>query len=313
MNRWINLVKRPRGKEIPQILSRHTPLTLLQLLQEGERRFKMAGLPNPCQETDLLVSHAAKLTRLQLYLDLGSAVSARVYKQAKDLFAQRTQGIPIQYLLGTQEFWGLEFIVTPDVLIPRPETENLVEEAISLANSFARNPRCTILDIGTGCGCIAVALSKSLPHARILATDVSARALIIARRNAKRQGVNERITFLKGDLFEPLKKLRLDKMDMIVSNPPYVASGKIQTLAPEVKNHEPRIALDGGSDGLDICKHILHEAPDYLDQGGILAMEIGHKQAVPLAEWIRQRGLPWEVRFKHDLAGIKRVAVLTRK
>ncbi len=274
----------------------------------------MAGLPHPRQEADLLVSHAVQLTRLQLYLDLGTAVSARVYKRVKDLLVQRAQGIPLQYLVGTQQFWGLEFIVTPDVLIPRPETENLVEEAINLANSFGpKNQKCTILDIGTGCGCIAVALSKSLPHARILATDISAKALTIARRNAKRLGVGERITFLMGDLFEPLKKLCVDKVDMIVSNPPYVASGEIQTLAPEVKDHEPKIALDGGSDGLDLCKRTLREAPDYLAQGGTLAMEIGYRQAGPLAEWIRQQGLPWEVRFKHDLAGIERVAILTRK
>ncbi len=278
----------------------------------------MAGLPNPRQEADFLVSHAAKLTRLQLYLDLGSAVSARVYKRVKDLLVQRAQGIPLQYLVGTQQFWGLEFIVTPDVLIPRPETENLVEEVIRLANNIGQKTQeCTILDIGTGCGCIAVALSKAIPHARILATDISAKALTIARRNAKRLGVGERIGFLKGDLFKPLKKHSVGKVDMIVSNPPYVASGELQTLAPEVKDHEPRIALDGGSDGLDLCKRILREAPDYLDRGGTLAMEIGYRQARPLRAWIHRQsasgGLPWEVRFKHDLAGIERVAILTKK
>jgi release factor glutamine methyltransferase len=274
----------------------------------------MAGLLHPRQEVDLLVSHAAKLTRLQLYLDLGSAVSARVYKRAKDLLLQRAHGIPLQYLLGTQQFWGLEFIVTPDVLIPRPETENLVEEAINLAKSFKQKHReYTILDICTGCGCIAVALSKALPHARILATDVSAKALTIARRNAKRLGVGERITFLKGDLFEPIKKLCGEKLDMIVANPPYVASGEIQSLASEVKDYEPKIALDGGPDGLDLCKRILKRASDYLNHGGALAMEIGYRQAKPLVGWIRQQKLPWEVRFKHDLAGIERVAVLTKK
>jgi release factor glutamine methyltransferase len=275
----------------------------------------VAGLTQqPRQEAELLVSYAAQLTRLQLYLDLECAVSARVYKRAKDLFIQRAQGIPLQYLLGSQEFWGLEFIVTPDVLIPRPETENLVEEAIGLGNRFGQiNRRGTILDLGTGCGCIAVVLSKSLPHAKILATDISAKALAIARRNAERLGAGERITFLKGDLLEPLKKLCVGKVDMIVSNPPYVASGEIPTLAPEVKDHEPRIALDGGPDGLDLCKRILQEAPDYLSQGGILAMEIGHRQAGPLTEWILNQTFPWEVRFKHDLAGIERVAVLTRK
>jgi release factor glutamine methyltransferase len=274
----------------------------------------MAGLSNPRQEADFLVSHAAQLTRLQLYLDLGSAVSERVYKRTKNLLVQRAQGIPLQYLLGTQEFWGLEFVVTPNVLIPRPETETLVEEAIRLVNSFKRKSRkCTILDIGTGCGCIAAALSKTFPHARILATDISTKALTIARRNAERLGLGERITFLKGNLFEPLKKLCVDKVDMIVSNPPYVASNEIQTLAPEVKDHEPRIALDGGPDGLDLCKRILQKAPDYLVCGGILVMEIGYGQAGSLAEWILQQGLPWEVRFKHDLAGIERVAILTKK
>ncbi len=278
----------------------------------------MAGLPNPRQEADLLVSHVAQLTRLQLYLDLGSAVSARVCQRVTALLAQRVQGIPIQYLLGTQEFWGLEFIVTPDVLIPRPETESLVEESIRLADRAGEKTRgYTILDIGTGCGCIAVALSKAFPRARILATDISAKALAVARRNAKRLGVGERVGFLKGDLFQPLKKQSVDKVDMIVSNPPYVPSGELQTLAPEVKDHEPRIALDGGTDGLDLCRRILQEAPDYLARRGNLVMEIGYRQAGPLRAWIHRQsasgGLPWEVRFKHDLVGIERVAVLTKK
>jgi len=270
----------------------------------------MAGLPNPRQEADLLVSHVIKATRLQLYLHLEDIVTARACKRARQFFVQRATGLPLQYLLGLQEFWGLEFVVTPDVLIPRPETEILVEEVIRWVKNRPLTGGHPLVDLGTGSGCIAIALAKSLPGVQILATDISGNALAIARRNARRLGVDQQITFVKGDLFEPLKKLGVGQVDVILSNPPYIPADELQTLAPEVKDHEPRIALEGGPDGLDICRRIIQEAPGYLLFGGVLMMEIGWKQAKPLRAWIHQQALPWELEFKKDLSGIERVMIL---
>ena len=183
----------------------------------------------------------------------------------------------------------------------------------------------TLIDLGTGSGCIAIALAKALPDARILATDISSEALAIARRNAIRLGINPQITFLTGDLFEPLKEpCRLPpshagreevfrRADMIVSNPPYIPSRDLQSLAPEIRDHEPSVALDGGADGLDLSRRIIQTAPDYLASGGHLVLEMGWGQAKPIREWIHQQGLPWEIQFKQDLAGIERVAILTKK
>ena len=284
-------------------------------------------------EADLLVSHLLKESRLQLYLRLQDPVPAGVYRRASELFSRRAAHIPLQYLLSVQEFWGLEFEVTPDVLIPRPETELVVEEAIELMNAAPKRESLTIVDLGTGSGCIAIALAKSLPGTRVLATDISSEALAIARRNAIRLGADRQITFLVGDLFEPLKnpcrspafragrEEMFGRADLIVSNPPYIPSGDLQTLAPEIKDHEPSVALDGGEDGLDLSRRIIQAAPDYLVPDGHLVLEMGGRQAGHIREWIHQQssalggsgGLPWEIRFKNDLAGIERVAILTKK
>ncbi|HLB03346.1 MAG TPA: peptide chain release factor N(5)-glutamine methyltransferase [Nitrospiria bacterium] len=308
---------------------RPNPITLQQLLLQGEQSLKASGLPNPRMEADLLVSHLLKESRLQLYLRLQDPVPAGVYRRASELFSRRAAHIPLQYLLSVQEFWGLEFEVTPDVLIPRPETELVVEEAIELMNAAPKRESLTIVDLGTGSGCIAIALAKSLPGTRVLATDISSEALAIARRNAIRLGADRQITFLVGDLFEPLKnpcrspafragrEEMFGRADLIVSNPPYIPSGDLQTLAPEIKDHEPRVALDGGEDGLDLSRRIIQAAPDYLVPDGHLVLEMGGRQAGPIREWIHQQsasgGLPWEIRFKNDLAGIERVAILTKK
>jgi release factor glutamine methyltransferase len=258
---------------------------------------------------------------LQLYLRLEDTVTTRAFKRSQQLFSQRARGIPLQYLTGIQEFWGLEYVVTPDVLIPRPETEILVEEVIRLVKDRQRSGTSRLVDLGTGSGCIAIALAKFLPGVEILATDISGDALTIARRNARRLGVDQQITFVKGNLFEPLKKRSAGQADMIISNPPYIPSDELQTLATEVKDHEPRIALDGGPDGLDLCRRIIQEAPNHLDSGGILVMEIGWKQSKVLSQWINRQsassalggGLPWDFEFRKDLSGIERVMILKRK
>ena len=254
-----------------------------------------------------------KANRLQLYLHLEDIVTVRSCQKAQKLFEQRATGVPVQYLVGIQEFWGLEFVVTPDVLIPRPETELLVEEVLQLVKDPLPSESRPIVDLGTGSGCIAIALAKSLPGVQMMATDISKNALTVARRNARRLGVHQQITFVHGNLFEFFTKQGASEVSMIISNPPYVPSDELETLAPEVKDHEPRLALDGGSDGLDFCRRIVQESPDHLASGGTLVMEIGWKQSQLLAEWINEQDLPWEFEFKKDLAGIERVMILRKR
>jgi len=190
---------------------------------------------------------------------------------------RRARHEPLQYILGSTEFWSLEFRVTPDVLIPRPETELLVEEGIRFLRDHTGG---LVLDLCTGSGCVAVSIARELPEASVLATDVSAAALDIARENARSNDVAERIVFLEGDLFAALEGRGLDaSFDLIVSNPPYIASSDVDVLQPEVSLYEPRSALDGGEDGLSFIRRIVEDAPRFLRPGGLLLVEIGNGQA----------------------------------
>lgn len=246
-------------------------------------------------------------TTLSLYQRLEETASRELDQAARQTFDARSRRIPLQHLTSSQEFWGMEFEITPDVFIPRPETETLVEAILQEAG---RDPAAwpeSLWDIGTGSGCIAIALAREFQEVPILASDISSQALKVARSNARKLGVDQSITFLQGHLLDPVQNA-----GWIVSNPPYIASGEIPTLEPEVRDHEPRLALDGGADGLDICRSLITRAPDCLRRGGRMFLEIGWKQAQPLKEWIGQAGLPWKMRTQKDLAGIERVAILSR-
>jgi release factor glutamine methyltransferase len=218
---------------------------------------------------------------------------------------RRRAGEPIQYIAGEAEFYGLSFTVSRDVLIPRPETEHLVEKVIDLARGLER-PR--IADIGTGSGAIAVALASHLPDARIYATDVSAHALKVARANAARNGVAERVRFLEGDLLAPMAGKRFD---LIVSNPPYVAEDDRDSLAVEVRDYEPAQALFAGSDGLAIYRRLIPAAFDALFHEHYLALEIGFGQEVAISDLLARAGFTG-IEFTKDLQGISRVAVARR-
>ncbi|MCI0620113.1 MAG: peptide chain release factor N(5)-glutamine methyltransferase [Acidobacteria bacterium] len=219
----------------------------------------------------------------------------------------RRRGTPLQYLLGRQEFRGLEFEVTPDVLIPRPETELLVETA--LERFPIGEPR--IADVGTGSGCIAVAVANAMLGARLFATDLSEAALKIARRNASRHSVSERIQFLQGDLLLPLEPLDLEeKLDCVLSNPPYVAERDLPALQKEVREWEPRMALVGGPSGLDIYKRLLPQALRFLKPGGTLIMEIGYNMQATITGLF---DASWNLEaMREDFSGIPRI-VAARK
>lgn len=221
------------------------------------------------------------------------------------LVERRRAGEPIQYITGEQEFYGLPFLVTRDVLIPRPETEHLVEKVVELAPLF---PRPRIVDVGTGSGAIAIALAHEWPDAAITAIDVSASALELARRNAERIGFADRIRFLEGDLLAPVQA---ERFEIVVSNPPYVPTADRDSLSVEVREHEPALALFAGADGLDAYRRLIPGAFAVLEAGGFLVMEIGYGQSEPIAALLAEAGFT-QIEFVPDLQGIPRVAVAVR-
>lgn len=286
------------------------PATFFDLLKEGKDCLAKAGLDEPRWEAELLLAGALRTDRLRLYIRLREAVPEEQCRKIRRLFEARAARVPLQHLTGVQEFWGLPIEVTPAVLIPRPETEILVEEAVNRLKGKKHAASPLLLDIGTGSGCIAVALAKELPGLRATGIDSSGEALAVARRNARRLGVARQVCFVRGDLLGPVKAGRAD---LIACNLPYIPSGELKTLQPEVRDHEPALALDGGADGMDLCRRLLSEAPDYLKPEGELLMEVGCGQAAPLTRWISHSGLPWKVASIKDLSGIERVLCLSRR
>ena len=230
-------------------------------------------------------------------------LSDKLFVSYAELLERRYHGEPIQYITGETEFYGLPFRVTPDVLIPRPETEHLVEKVLELAANFAA-PR--MVDVGTGSGCIAVALAHKLPRAQIIAIDISAAALAIAEENAKCDGVAVR--FLEDDLLAPVTE---EKFEFVVSNPPYVAEADRATLAVEVREYEPALALFAGDDGLEVYRRLIPAAFDSLIPGGFIALEIGCGQSAAITELLATSGFE-QIEFVPDLQGISRVACARR-
>ncbi len=222
------------------------------------------------------------------------------------LLRRRLTGEPIQYITGETEFYGLPFCVTPEVLIPRPETEHLVEKALELAAKYAE-PR--IVDVGTGSGIIAVALAHKLPAATITATDLSSGTLAIAQENAARNGVSDRIRFFEGDLLAPVAE---EQFEIVVSNPPYVPASDRATLAVEVRDYEPALALFAGDDGLEVYRRLIPEAFVALAPGGFVALEIGYGQEAAIRALLADAGFV-QVEFVPDLQGIPRVACAQKR
>jgi release factor glutamine methyltransferase len=261
-------------------------------------------------ETELLFTEVLGCSRAELYLEKKRMLSRENFSRISGVLKRRISGEPIQYILGKTEFMGLEFKVTPTVLIPRPDTEILVETALRYAVDKVSSEKATglqVLDIGTGSGCIAVSLAKYLPQAQISATDISPAALEIARQNSKLNGVEKRINFLNCDLF-PSGKQRAMGYDLILSNPPYIKTDVIKTLELEVL-HEPSIALDGGDDGLDFYRRIIQKAPVYLKPGGMLILEIGFDQKIALEKILRISQIFEVKELVKDYNNINRVIV----
>ncbi len=270
--------------------------TLLKVLNWTKGYLAEKGVENARLEAEWLLCEALGLDRVGLYLNFDKPLTEGELATYRAMVARRAKREPLQYILGTQEFGGLEFVVTPDVLIPRHDTEVLVAEALRRAPADA-----SILDIGLGSGCIAVALATALPGAAVCGVEQSPPALAVARGNAERNGVS--LEFVEGSLFEPLHGRRFD---LIVSNPPYIPTGDLATLEPEVRDYEPPGALDGGADGLAFYRLIIPGAPGYLNPGGWLLVEIGIGQGGAVGELFARSGFTG-VFTATDPGGIERV------
>jgi release factor glutamine methyltransferase len=278
--------------------------TLRSLVAEGAERLASGPHPDRArQDAETLLLHVLGKIKAWLLAHSEEELSASETTRYDDLLERRYRGEPIQYILGETEFYRLPFRVTPDVLIPRPETEHLVEKAIELA---ARFPAPRIADVGTGSGCIAVTLARHLPQAQITAIDLCGAALAIATENAKRNGVA--IRFLQGDLLAPAAG---EQFDIVVSNPPYVPTADRDTLAVEIRDHEPALALFAGPDGLDIYRRLIPQAFACLVPGGFLVLEIGYGQSTAIAGLLAAAGFG-QIEFIPDLQSIPRVACAQR-
>jgi len=281
---------------------------LRDAVSQAGRILAHAGNESAELDAEVLLGHALAMTREQLIVMADSPLGAEPSERFQSLLARRLQREPVAYIVGRQEFWSLDFQVTRDVLIPRPETERLIEVALLLAAQSRSDKPLRVLDIGTGSGVIAVSIAKELPSARIFATDISPSALAIARRNATLNGVIERIIFRCGDLYAAIADQKT-QFDLIVTNPPYIRRAEIATLKPEVSQWEPSAALDGGADGLDFYRRIAAQAGQFLAPKGTIALEIGSGMGAEVLPILIQAGPFQDVKIVHDYAGRERVAV----
>lgn len=256
-------------------------MTVLEVIQRSTEFLKNKGVDSPRLQTELLLAHLLNMPRMKLYLNFERKLSATEVDNFRELIKRRGQREPLQHIVGSTCFCGLELAVDRQVLIPRPETELLAEQGWIFLNSLnTQHSALSTLDLGTGSGCLAIALAVHCPMARVFAIDISAGALNLARQNAARHNVRDRIAFLQSDAFAALESTKL--FDLIISNPPYIPTQEIQSLQIEVRDHDPRQALDGGPDGLAFYRRIATEAAPFLQPGGKIMLEFGDGQAAAI-------------------------------
>lgn len=299
-------------KSTLRVLQEEGLITQASAYRKGLALLSKAGMSNAANETLWLLESALGISRLDIHAKPDTVVDHSSWTSAKDLLLRRASGEPLQYILGTQEFRGLEIEVRPGVLIPRPETELVIEEVHSLV--FPQD-RLNMVDVGTGSGCLSIALAVEFPDAKIFATECSEAAIEVARSNAHRHSVQDRIAFLLGDLLLPLKQVPglHEGIAVMVANPPYIPTRDLATLQREVQDFEPHLALDGGADGLTFYRRLLREALLFLRPGGCLVMEMGEGQASHICEEAARLST-WHIRnIRQDDAGIDRVIALERK
>jgi release factor glutamine methyltransferase len=323
--------------------SAEAPWTVGRILDWTAQHLKKHGSESPRLEAEILLAHARKCPRIQLYVQYNEPLSDDERLVMRELVKRRAAAEPVAYLVGHREFFGLDFRVSPAVLIPRPETETLVLELVTAAkrrgggtarganraessdddgpmtgqsrsvgnDDHSPTPPLKILDLCTGSGCIAVSAAVNLPTARVTAIDISSGALQIAQENAARHGVAERIQFLEGNLFDPAPAGI--RFDFIVSNPPYVTDGEMETLPADVRLHEPHLALRAGSHGMDLIERIASSAAQFLTDGGLLLFEFSPEQAPAVVECLEGTGSYGDVVLVKDASGKLRMAKATAR
>ncbi len=282
--------------------------TIRRVLAWTTENFKERGIESARLDAELLVAHALGLTRVALYMDLDRPLTDEERVAIRDLVKRRRQHEPVAYILGAKEFWGRSFSVSPAVLIPRPDTETVIEPALELLPADAAG---RALDLCTGSGIIGLTLAAERPGLTVDLTDLSPEALAVARTNAEALGVAARARFFEGDLFAPLEQDA--QYLLIASNPPYIPDGEIATLPPDVRDHEPRLALAAGAEGMDVHRRSAAEAGRFLGPGGTLLVEVGAGQAPALEALLASQDWVEATARHRDLGGIERVVEARRR
>ena len=285
--------------------------TIQKLLNWVTDYFTGKDIDAPRLSAELLLSHVLGLKRIELYTQFDKPVAKPQLDELHGLVKRAGEHEPVAYLIGKTEFYSLEVNITGDCMIPRPETELLVQRAIEFLRT--RDGTQFVCDLCTGSGCVAVAIAKNVPDAHVIATDISAAALDVAAQNVDRHALTERITLLQGDLFEPLvQPLDVEQFDLIVCNPPYVSAAEYETLDTNVKDYEPKIALFAGEDGLDIYRRIIEKADQFLKPEAVLMLEIGYAQGSAVNELLEQAGAFVEITIEKDTHDNDRIVTTKR-
>lgn len=282
-------------------------MNISQLLKETASGFGAEGLPTPRLDAEVLLAFSIERERHFLYAHPAKEISGAEMERFRSLVARRMKGEPVAYVTGKKEFWSLVFEVTPDVLIPRPDTEILVEDILKFFRQ-GREKKIRILEIGTGSGAISVALASELKNVSITATDFSPNALAVAEKNAVSNNVGEKISFVCGDMFESVE----GTFDIIVSNPPYISECEFALLDPEVREYEPRRALVAGPEGTEFHRILVRDGKRFLETGGRLVMEIGAGQRSAIEKMLKEQDY-CDIGFGSDYAGIERVALAKKR
>jgi len=285
--------------------------TIQKLLNWTTEHFTEKRIDLPRLSAELLLSHVLNMKRIELYTQFDKLVARQQLDQLHDLVKRAGQYEPIRYLIGKTEFYSLQFDVSPDCMIPRPETELLVERAIEFLRR--KTGKQFVCDLCTGCGCIAIAIAKNYPDADIIATDISDAALDIAAQNIEKHKLQDRIKLLCGDLFDPLiPQLDVSKFDLIVCNPPYTTAAEFESLEKNVKAFEPRIALYAGEDGLDVYRRITEKVDQFLKPDAALMLEIGYAQGQAVGELLEQVGCFSKITIEKDYHDNDRIVTATK-
>ena len=284
-------------------------MRVAEVLKRATVRLGEAGIRSPQLDAELILSHLLGLERINLHIYPEREISREMCQKFWEKVEKREKRMPAQYIVNNQEFMGLDFWVEEGVLIPRPDTEILVEKVIEIYQDHYGGKKLQILDMGFGSGAIAISLGKYIEEAMVFGVDISPKAFELAERNALKHGVGDRVKFFQGDLFKGLENANLQRaFDLIVSNPPYIKADVLPTLGPEVRDYEPGLALDGGRDGLCFYRRILEGVGDFLNRDGWLAVEIGYDQGQAVKKMMADKGFA-NIGLVKDLAGLDRVVV----